>query len=121
MRPSLMLEKPMTVLLRVLILAFLATPLMAEEDPVDPMCRLATKTYSIGAVIVDDGVALRCQDGGAWELAAQVVHCLSQGKAYSAGGRITAPGPEGPLVQVCRKGQWEDEALLPAEEAKLVN
>ncbi|MEM9232237.1 MAG: hypothetical protein AAGB10_21815 [Pseudomonadota bacterium] len=99
----------------------LLNPAPAEEAPrTDGLCLLATKKYSSGAVIVDDGDALHCQADGTWQLAAQVVHCLAQGKSYSSGGRITSPGPEGPIVQVCRKGQWWDQSLAPTKEALLL-
>ena len=91
----------------------------AQEAADGDICLLATKKYSQGAVVVDDGVALTCQAGGHWHLADQVVHCVSEGKAHSAGGRIVAPGALGPVIQVCVKGRWMDQSSSePANKAR---
>lgn len=102
------------------LLLVLPAPVLAEEaaPPSADTCLLATKKYSQGAVVVDNGVALLCQAGGRWRMGNQVVHCLSQGKAHSDGGRIAAPGPDGPIIQICTKGRWTDQhAAAPASDA----
>ncbi len=104
----------------IVLLLTLPTLVLAEEAaiPTADTCLLATKKYSQGAVVVDNGVALLCQAGGRWRMGDQVVHCLSQGKAHSDGGRIVAPGPNGPIIQVCTKGRWTDQhTAAPASEA----
>ena len=87
-------------------------------------CELASKDYSPGALVVDDGVAIRCGEDGSWTLAGQTLLCHYEGRSYSPGALLRALRDAGPM-QICTDGTWtavpnpavqkKADILLPAD------
>ncbi len=61
-------------------------------------CELASKDYSPGALVVDDGVAIRCSEDG-------TLLCHYEGRSYSPGALLRALRDAGPM-QICTDGTW---------------
>lgn len=102
----------------VLFLGLLMPDLASAQDQ-PTVCALASKTFTPGAVAVEEGIALTCAPDGSWSVAGQSAECLHQGRAYSPGARILAPTGTGEIVQICKEGVWTDQT--PAAKAGLVD
>ncbi|MEM8788336.1 MAG: hypothetical protein AAGE76_08735 [Pseudomonadota bacterium] len=98
----------------VLVLAAFALPASGEESQSPVQCKSASKSYSVGAVLIEDTVALACGSQGRWTLAGHVVHCYFEGRAYSSGARIQGARGKSDTPQICVEGSWHIDALPAA-------